>query len=80
MAEQENNPPIYFGSGKTVGDGKLTSLNICLSDIPKEFVSEFQGKQWVRATLGELKEPKYFEGKLKKTHWLAIDQWKPKED
>lgn len=74
MADEK---PIYVGGGKEVGNKGIISINLCLSDIPKEHISEFKGKKYIKLSLGALQEPQYYEDKLKRTHWLAVDTWKP---
>lgn len=62
---------IYIGKAKPAKFGM--KLNICLSDIPTEHVTEFNGKKYFRADLNELRQP----DDKGNTHTIILDTWKP---
>ncbi len=64
-------PKIYIGKGKASKFG--IKLSICLSDIPKEHVNEYQGKKYLNVEVTEMKQP----DKFGKTHTVTVDTWKP---
>jgi|TARA_Y100001973_G_C5023956_1_gene244595 hypothetical protein len=65
---------IYCGSGKEKFDGDLISVNICLSDIPKEEIQTGKnGKKYVRINVSKRKQ----EDNYGNTHSVSIDTWKP---
>ena len=65
---------IYCGKGKPSKFG--LKLNICLSDIPPEHTTEFNGKVYVKIDLQELKSV----DQKGNTHTLKIDTWKPRQE
>ena len=65
---------IYCGSGKEKFDGDLISVNICLSDIPKEEIQTGKnGKKYVRINVSKRKQ----EDNYGNTHSVSVDTWKP---
>jgi|TARA_R100000458_G_C8186377_1_gene181604 hypothetical protein len=65
---------IYCGSGKSKFDGDLISVNICLSDIPKEEIQTGKnGKKYVRINVSKRKQ----EDNYGNTHSVSLDTWKP---
>jgi hypothetical protein len=64
---------IYVGSGKEKFEGNLISVSICLSDIPKEWITEYNGKKYVRLNVKKKKQVDQYQ----KTHSVEIDTWKP---
>lgn len=63
---------IFCGNARQTNEN-YTSISLCLTDIPKEHIFEYQGKKYIKLTLGK-KETVDGYGR---THWLAIDTWKP---
>ena len=65
---------IYCGSGKIYGQYENIGLNICLTDIPAEFISTAQsGKKYVRLNLAKRQLP----DKNGNTHSISVNTWKP---
>jgi len=53
------------------------SIDICLSDIPKEFITEAKnGKKYIKLVMVERKEA----GKFGETHFVAISQTKEQRE
>lgn len=63
---------IYCGSAKQINDGFI-KITVCLSDLPKEFIFEYNGKKYIKLDLA--KKPEV--DKYGKTHSLKVDTWKP---
>lgn len=64
-------PKIYVGKGKAGKYG--TKISICLTDLPKEHINEYQGKKYINLEINEMKQP----DKFGKTHTITVDTWKP---
>lgn len=65
---------IFCGSGKEWEFG--VNLNINLSDIPEEFITESaDNKKWVRLNVVKKKT----EGG-KNSHYIEVDTWKPNKE
>ena len=66
---------IFVGNAKEVPQYEgLFNLNICLSDIPKEFIttSEKNGKKYIRLNMSRMREVRDWG-----THSIKVDTWKP---
>ena len=66
---------IFVGNAKEVPQYEgLFNLNICLSDIPKEFIttSEKNGKKYIRLSMSKMREVRDWG-----THSIKVDTWKP---
>lgn len=69
MSEQK----IYCGSGQTKNDGWL-KVNICLSDLPKEFITTAKnGKKYINLNINKKKEADQYGKDLS----VQVDTWKP---
>lgn len=67
---------IYVGSGKKSPQYDITSISVCLSDIPKEHITKSQnGKSYVNLKVSAKREPDQYG----KTHSVEVDTWKPEE-
>jgi len=69
---------IYCGSGKVFrfrNGGEKVMLNICLSDIPEEFIKE--AKNGKRYTNLELYEKRNGADEHGKTHYVTVNQYRP---
>ena len=66
---------IYCGSGIEKFNGDLVELNLCLSDIPKEHIFEFNGKMYTKLKSCKKREPDQYG----KTHYLEVNTWKPEQ-
>jgi len=73
MSEREDD--IFCGSGKSTNE-RFTNISVCLSDIPKEHIFEYNGKKYVKLTVVKKNEV----DKYGKTHFLKVDTWKPEEE
>ncbi len=74
MSDQKQEA-IFIGNGKEVPQYEgLFNLNICLSDIPKEFIttSEKNGKKYIRLNMSRMREVREWG-----THSIKVDTWKP---
>ena len=73
MSEQKEK--IYVGSGKSKFDGDQVAVSVCLSDLPKEFIFEYNDKKYVKLIVQKKREADQYG----KTHYVAIDQFKPEQ-
>jgi hypothetical protein len=64
-------PKIYVGKGKAGKYG--TKISVCLTDLPKEHINDFNGKKYINLEITEMKTP----DKFGKTHTVTVDTWKP---
>ena len=72
----DTNQTIYCGSGKTKQGkfGEFFSISICLSDLPKEHITEAKnGKTYVNLNLNRKKEADQYGKDLS----VQVDTWKP---
>jgi hypothetical protein len=70
------NQTIYCGSGKTKQGkfGEFFSISICLSDLPKEHITEAKnGKKYVNLNVNRKKEADQYGKDLS----VQVDTWKP---
>jgi len=66
---------IYVGNGKQVADYDMVNVNLCLSDIPKEHINEFQGKKYIKLTVAKRRVPDNYG----RTHSVSVDIYEPKQ-
>jgi hypothetical protein len=71
---------IYCGSGKKAEKFDILNISVCLSNLPKEFITESKDKNGVVKKYIKLKvvgkrEPDQYG----KTHSVEVDTWKPEE-
>lgn len=71
MAENQRQ---FVGSGKKVGNYDLVNIALCVTDIPKDKIYEYNGKKYLNLTLGGKKNGKDEYGR---THSLWINDFKP---
>jgi hypothetical protein len=66
---------IYCGRGKRFGNYGTISINICVDDIPKEFItkSNTNGKRYVKLNVDERREADPYGN----THTVSVDTWRP---
>ena len=71
------NDKIYVGSGKTFGKFSQLSINICISDIPKEhiFKSEKTGKSYVKLNVCAKKNIDQYGN----SHYVSVNTWQPNQ-
>jgi hypothetical protein len=70
------NKTIYVGSGKTQQGkyGEFFKVSICLSDLPKEFITEAKnGKKYINLAINRKKEPDQYGKDLS----IQVDTYKP---
>ena len=70
------NKTIYVGSGKTQSGkyGDFFKVSICLSDLPKELITEAKnGKKYINLTINRKKEPDQYGKDLS----VQVDTYKP---
>jgi hypothetical protein len=68
-----NNQKIYCGSGKEFGQYGAVNVSICLSDLPKEHINDFNGKKYIKLIINKKREADQFG----KTHSVEVNTWKP---
>lgn len=66
---------IFVGSGVEKFEGNLIEISVCLSDLPKEFISEYNGKKYIRLKVQKKKEV----DKFNKTHSVSVNTYKPEQ-
>tara|TARA_R100001443_G_scaffold117222_2_gene140593 strand:- start:2096 stop:2338 length:243 start_codon:yes stop_codon:yes gene_type:complete len=66
---------IYVGSGVEKFDGDLVEISVCLSDLPKEFMFEYNSKKYIKLKVGKKRE----EDQYGKTHHVSVDTYKPEK-
>jgi hypothetical protein len=64
---------IYIGSGIEKFEGNLIEVSLCISDIPKEWIFEYQGKKYLKIKVQKKREPDQYG----KTHSVEINTFKP---
>ena len=72
----ETQQTIYCGSGKAKDGkfGEFFSISICLSDLPKEHITEAKnGKKYINLNINRKKEPDQYGKDLS----VQVDTWKP---
>ena len=66
---------IYCGSGKGKFENNLIEINLCLSDLPKEHIFEYEGKKYIKLKVCKKREI----DKFGKTHYLEVNTFKPEK-
>ncbi len=71
----EKQEAIYAGSGKTVSTkyGEFFKVTVCLSDLPKEHLFEYNDKTYVKLDISKKKETDQYGKNVK----VQVDTWKP---
>lgn len=64
---------IYVGNGKSKFDGQQVAVSLCLTDLPSEHIFEYNGKKYIKLLVQEKREADEYG----KTHYVAVDTWKP---
>lgn len=69
----EKEKKIYVGSGKSFGKFEDVNIDICLSDLPPEWIkkSEKNGKKYIRLTVSKKKEADQYG----KTHAVTVNTY-----
>ena len=71
MSEQK----IYCGSGIEKFDGNLVEISVCLSDLPKDKIFEYQGKKYTKLKVVKKREADQYG----KTHYVEVNMFEPKK-
>lgn len=66
---------IFIGSGQEKFGGNLVEGSICLSDIPKEHITEYKGKKYLKIKVQRKREPDQYG----KTHSISVNTFKPEQ-
>ena len=61
---------IFVGNGKEHKYG--IDISVCLSDLPKDHIFEYNGKKYIKLKVNSKKKPEYG-----KTHSVEVNTWKP---
>ena len=64
---------IYVGSGTSKFDGDQVACSVCLTDLPQEHMFEYSGKKYIKLIVQKKREADQYG----KTHYVAVDTWKP---
>jgi len=64
---------IYCGSGIGKFEGSLVEISLCLSDLPKDKIFEYNGKKYIKLKVVKKREVDQYG----KTHYVEVDMWKP---
>ena len=63
---------IYLGNGKKMNEGWRKS-SLCVSDIPKEHIFEYNGKKYIKLNINDKPEPDQYGKDVN----ITVDTWKP---
>ena len=63
----------YVGKGKEHHEFALINFSVCLSDLPKESIFEYNGNKYIKLTIAQMKK----EDEYGKTHTVYVDEFKP---
>ena len=71
---------IFCGSGKKAEKFDIVNISVCLSDLPKEFITEARNKKgevkkYIKLKVVGRREPDQYG----KTHSVEVDTWKFEE-
>jgi len=64
----------YCGSGIEKFEGNLVEIALCVSDLPKEKIFEFNGKKYIKLKVVKKREVDQYG----KTHYIEVDMFEPK--
>ena len=67
---------IYCGTGKEKFDGNLVEVALCVSDLPKDKIYEFNGKKYIKLKVVKKKEVDQYG----KSHYVEVDMFEPKKE
>ncbi len=71
MANEEK---IYVGSGKKSSQFDQVTIDVCLTKIPKEFITEDKnGNKYIKLKVSAKREIDQYG----KSHAVTVDTWKP---
>jgi hypothetical protein len=69
---------IYCGSGKEKtfeNGGSIISLSVCLDEYPKEYLTDFNGKRYLKLDVCRKREIDQYG----KSHYVAVNTWQPEQ-
>jgi len=66
---------IYCGSGKEKFDGNLVEISVCVSDLPKDKIFEYNNKKYIKLKVVKKREVDQFG----KTHYVEVDMFEPEQ-
>jgi len=67
-----NEPKIYVGSGKKNVEF-ARKISVCLTDLPKEHIFEYNGKEYIKLEVIDKKDVDRFGKNVS----VSVDTWKP---
>lgn len=65
----------YVGNGSQRDGVDIINFSVCLSDLTKDDVFEYNGKKYTKLSIAPKNEPRYG-----KTHSVWIDDYKPADE
>lgn len=65
----------YVGNGKVNGNYGIINISVCLSDLTPEDITEYQGKKYVRLSVGEKREVDQYG----KSHSVWVNNYVPEQ-
>ena len=66
---------VYCGSGKEKFDGNLVEISLCVSDLPKGRIFEFDGKKYIKLKVVKKREIDQYG----KSHYVEVDMFEPQQ-
>lgn len=67
---------IYCGTGKEKFGGNLVEVSLCLTDLPKDKIFEYNGKKYIKLKVVKKKEVDQYG----KSHYVEVDMFEPKKE
>jgi hypothetical protein len=71
MSEQKT---IYCGGGKKQKE-EWRKISVCLTDLPKEHIFEYNGKKYIKLNINDKQETDQYGKDVS----VSVDTWKPEE-
>lgn len=65
----------YLGNGKVNGQYGIINASICLTDLLPEDINEYNGKKYIRISIGEKREVDQYG----KTHSVWVNEYNPEQ-
>jgi hypothetical protein len=66
---------VFCGSGKEKFNGNLIEVTLCVSDLPKDKIFEYNGRKYIKLKVQKMREPK----DNGKTHFVEVDMFVPQK-
>lgn len=66
---------IYCGTGKEKFGGNLVEVSLCLTDLPKNKIFEYNGKKYIKLKVVKKKEVDQYG----KSHYVEVDMFEPQK-